>query len=242
MPESNPGTGDLISHWSLEEAAGNGDRVDDHGVNDLTASHTPGQVAGVVGNAVDLISTADELTIAHATQVGLDFEDEDISMVTWIKLDRNNATEGFIAKWGTSGSFGYYLHRSGGDKKAEFFVSDSGSNTAVVKHADALTTATWYMLYAYHDHGTELGISVDGGTITTNAHTAGLHLSTAKFNLGRRSDDAEMFQGVQDQTAIFGRLLTADEVAYMFNSGSGRSYAELAAASVGGVKRSATFF
>ena len=240
---SNPGLSNLVSHWSLEEAAGNGDRIDDVGTNPLTAVHSPGQVTGVVDNAVDFITTNDELTILDAVQVGLDFDDVDFSACWWAKFTRQSAYEGLISRWSTSGQFSYYCHR-GQDKKIEWFVSHNGVNYVVKKHPDVLDITTWYFVYVYHDQGTEIGVSVDDGTIATEVQTNGVDGagSNSNFNLGMRSDGAEDLVGNMDQVAIFSDLLTAEEITWMYNTGSGRSYAEIAAVAAGGAKRSATFF
>ena len=239
MPPTNPGIDNLVSHWSLEEATGNASRVDDKGGNDLTATGSPGGVAGKVGTALDLIDTSDLVQIVDGSQTGLD-PAADFSVCFWFNPDRDNAVEGIFAKWNASPNFSWYMQR-GNDEKLLWFLSQNGSNFSNVKDSNSRAKGSWVFGYCYHDDGTEIGVSTNASTIATTVHTTGVFDSNAPFRLGGRSDGPEDFLGLLDQVAFFNRLLTTDEIDWMYNSGNGRSYSEIAPVSAG-ARRSATFF
>ena len=75
-----------------------------------------------------------------------------------------------------------------------------------------------------------MNLEVNGGAVQSTTlpvnHRAA---TTTEFWIGRY--DTSYFNGRIDNVGFWKRLLTANEKAYLYNTGSGRSYAEVFAAS-----------
>lgn len=222
---------DLISYWSLEEASGT--RLDAHGTNHLTDNNTVTQAVGKVGQAAQFTAANLEyLSIPSNTR--LQMGSTDFSLQAWVYLDNKTTYRTFIGKDTTSGAGREYLLVY--DQPSDRFILaiSNGAGTTVIATASALgspSTATWYHILGWLDRTTATAnIQVNGGTVNSTP-TGGLSVNSGstEFRLGAASAVSLYHNGRQDQTAIWKRILTTAERSWLWNGGSGRSYAEVRA-------------
>ena len=214
----------LKSWWELGEASGT--RSDSHGSNDLTENGTVSQITGVSGNASE--STSSSNYLSKSSPVGIAFGDVDFSIACWMRSNGNPANNeyGFELGDGSGGSDrSYWLQVSAsGPKRWNFRVSNDGSSTSSVQFGSNISSNTWHFIYAFHDAANNLiGINQDDGTEVTSSHTTGVNASAADFEIHGTSSPI----GGADSFGIWGRLLSAAEQTWLYNSGSGRAYSDL---------------
>ena len=228
----SPGKTDLISWWALGEASGN-TRVDSHGSNDLTESATVNQATGVVGNCADFdtgassyLSISDNASLSLGTDtdftIGMWFKPTSDPTSTWAILLQKH--DNFIG--GPQGAYQIYRTSS-----SFFFRVGNNSSSQVVTHA-SVTNDTWSFIVCRHDSAAdEISITIDADASTgrtTAAWTGGTYDSTHPFVLGDQFGTSWNARGQMDEVFFYkGRVLTDDEETWLYNSGSGRAYADL---------------
>lgn len=226
---SNPGVTSLISWWSLDEESGT--RNDSHGTNHLTDVNTVLYAAGKQGNAADFeVSNFEYLTIA--SNATLQMGDIDFTIAFWMNLE-STGSRTFVSKYDTAaGKREYLVLFEGGELR--FGVSADGNAVVTLDWGPTPSLATWYFVVAWHDAtANTINIQVNDGTPTSAAHSTGLSTGTGTFMLGALSLSGTpytvyMHDGLLDEVSIWKRVLTDEERTWLFNSGDGRAYSELA--------------
>ena len=233
LDESASGTNylsSLLAYWSFNETSGN--RADSHtGGYTLTDNNTVLYGTGKQGNAAAFVRSATEyLSIADSSTWSRG--DTDFTIAGWVYLDNKTNTQRIWGKYNTTGNQReYLLQYNSTPDRFQFLVSNDGTaNVTVTANTfGSPTAATWYFVVVYHDSVNNLiGISVNGGAFDTTAHSTGIYNATSDFTI---SNPANVLDGRVDELAFYGRMLTSGEISYLYNSGSGRTYANLVSAS-----------
>ncbi len=212
-------TDNLESYWKLDEESGvRYDSVIATG-NDLTDNNTVLFDTGVIGNAADC-----ELGeyFSHANNESLSTGDIDFAFATWVKFRSFPDTYmPIITKWGGLGNE-YILDIDNPTDRLRFVTNGSVRATTF----GALSTATWYFVYGYHDSvANEVGISVNDGTVDTAATSGPAASGGTVFYLGRRTAPSYYYDGLIDETGFWkNRILSSGEVTDLYNLGSGLTY------------------
>jgi len=232
MAETNPGKTNLISWWRLEENGGTA--VDAHGDNDLAeTSGTIPAVTGKVNNGRDF-ERGDTEYLEIADNASLSFADEGFTIGFWAKIESTDATytAGALGKYNASlNKRGYLILVPNGTTKFAFYVSSDGTteNTHYAQSTSNVGTGAWAFVIGWHDpDANKIYISVNNDTPVEAAHSGGCFKSNVPFRLGQFNDDTHHFDGILDEVFIYRRVLTADERAWLYNSGNGRTYSDLA--------------
>jgi hypothetical protein len=115
-----------------------------------------------------------------------------------------------------------------------FVVSSNGiTNTSVAAdNLGAISTGVWYDVIGWHSAtGDVIGISVNGGTPNTAAHSTGVFATTASFVIGAQNEGAaNLLDGMIDEAWVTtGYISSSDERSGIYNSAAGRPYSEVVA-------------
>ena len=221
----------LISFWELEESSGT--RVDAHGSNDLTDNNTVTSNTGKVGTCAQFTEANDEF-LSHADTASLQTGDINFTYCAWIYIDSiANTFPRVIDKASVTGGALLYVRQE--NSRVTFAALDSGGGVAVeVLSTDALSTATWYFLCAWFQADgagpwTEDNcyVSINDGTPDNAAQTAAPAAGNQTFRIGGNDVANRNWDGRMDQFGFWKRVLTQDEITWLYNSGNGRAYAEL---------------
>lgn len=232
MP-TNPGTANLISYWALDESSGS--RADSHGSKTLTDNNTVGSTTGVQGNAARLVEANTEY-LSRADDADLRFTGGDRTICGWVRVNGTHAATVFyiVSKWDSSfqdwamsgtdatGALG------GGVRNAadtgDFGATDSGAN---------LTDGSWHFVAMIWDAtAEEISVKADGRARVTTSAPGGVSASSAAMEFGRLQQGFGPSADIDlDEWALFSAALSDDELAWLYNSGAGRTYAELAGGS-----------
>ena len=212
---TNPGTANLVGWWSLDETSG--DRADSHGAFTMTDVNTVGSTTGVQSNATNHAS-GEYLT--HAAGLGL--HGASFTVGAWIRAD-DLLRRHVLTEYNPPPNYEFLLRVEGGGT-VQFFLASAGTHFFGVYATNhgAISTGTWYFVVAWHDDAAnEIGVSVNDVSNTagwTYTHVEG----TGPFRIG------ETWTGRIDEAFAFNDVLTPAERTWLYNSGSGRAYSEVA--------------
>ncbi len=227
---------DLISFWDLNETGALAARVDAHGSNDLTPRGTG--VTGLPG-LIDNAANHNQNGLEAANSTPFRFGDSDFTIVTWVNATTwsgGSSPQRLIATKWVSPNREWMIDWSNSVDRIRFLARNSADTGQTIVQADTFgavsgQTSTWLMIMAYHDSvNDEIGISINDGTVDTLAHVGGIQTINqgAKAALGTRDGGGATansnFSGLQDVTGIWSRVLTAQEITDLYNSGSGLDY------------------
>jgi len=225
----------LISFWELEEASGTRvDAVTASG-NNLTDNNTVTQNPGKVGQAAQF-NRVNEEYLSRASNASLQCGDIDFTVLGWIYMDDETDNNRIIAKDHTSpaGAREYLLtYRQTSDRFEYFVFTPTDVAVQVVANTfGAPTTATWYFVVAWHNASANtINIQVNDGGVDSTATGGALQAAGgAEFRVGAAVYDGGGFgfhSGRLDQAGFWKRVLTPTERTWLYNSGNGRSYAEI---------------
>ena len=224
---TNPGRTGLVSWWPLDEESG--DRADSHGSNHLSPVAAPGNATGKVGSGVDLESSSNQyLTIAAAAQTGLGSAGS-FSFGAWYKIESALVTQFICSKRTTGAAEWTMTNTSDGSNSCYMYLAPSFVPLVV---PGVFAAATWvFVVVGYNSATGRACVSVNGAAPTTAVRTYG-GLATAPFSIGYDlSGGLAKFDGVIDEAFYYTRWLSDDELSWLYNSGSGRAYAETSSTS-----------
>lgn len=227
----------LVSYWSLDEASGNA--LDAKGTNTLTDHNTVGSTTGVVSGARSFGSPK---YFSHADNADLSLgTDTPFSFAFWAKSPSDSSSCGLITKAvsGPDSSAGYVLWIDTSPGWLEFVVGN-GSSSAVVSGDTNFTFVNppfdvWHFVVAWHDpSGDTINFQIDDGTVRTTSWSGGTQDEGGEFQLGNFSSWTFPWKGSMDEVGFWKKALSATERTWLYNSGSGRSYADIVAEAGGG--------
>jgi hypothetical protein len=216
----------LVSWWSLNESSGT--RSDSHGSNDLVDSDTTGSATGKVGSAARIDSSAaDKLTVESSSlQGGASF-----TVAGWIYLDSLNVSAG--AWFGATSSVPFssrsdwmWAFRSSSGL-FQFYTSDGGWKSLNAISFGTVSSGTWYHVTTWYDSdASTMSIKVNNGATDSRTSVTATHQSLATtLRVGGYHTNA--FDGRVDELGFWSRVLTANEITELYNSGTGIGYSSL---------------
>ena len=146
------------------------------------------------------------------------------SIAMWIKFSNTGNYEYILSDIASSSHVGIIFIKTT-DKFEHVIYRGVSSTTAL----DILSTTTisdtdWHH-YALTFDGTTGRMYVDGSLDSTQTTTNSVSTANSSYSLklGSEGSGVSFFNGNVDELAIFNRVLTADEVSYLYNSGTGRT-------------------
>jgi hypothetical protein len=233
----------LVSSWSMEQAS-SANATDDHGSNTLTAVGTPASVGGRVGNAIEFL-TGDAFTLADNASLSLG-SDTAFMIVVWFYLN-SAATSGqavFVKEnaAGPGATSPYYLWFNGSSGHISFTVGNGTTSATVVDTTYESTTwptATWMCVKAWHDPTADkIYLQFNNGTPNETAWSGGTYDDGGTFRIGKDVNWTGDSNFRLDQILFFkGGILDSTQRTWLYNSGAGRSYADIVAEAGGGGNR-----
>lgn len=151
--------------------------------------------------------------------------------VVWLRADSlpTAGNQAFIfGKWGASSEYALNIDNTAGTIRFMFSVRDTGNTTDTTVTASTFgspSTGTWYMVHCYHDPtANTIGISVNNGAHDTAATSGGVRDSVNDLHVGAKAGPTNQFDGRICNLALWKSTvnLTAAQLTWLYNSGSGR--------------------
>ena len=215
---------DLTAYWSLEETTGSA--VDSSGNNWTgTLSGTISQgTGGKLGKCYNFEADSAGY-INFGNTLGSSFLLDDISVSCWINVESQPGNHGIIGT--ANGENSWYLYNSSGTIIGN--ISDGQTLTSTQSNS-AVSTGVWHHIVYIVDRDGYAKLYIDGALQTDqdniSAFAASNLSTTNQLNVGTWGDGywQVCFDGKIDEVGIWSRVLTADEVSDLYNSGSGLAY------------------
>lgn len=219
-------TTSLVSVWCEDSDV----TVDLHGSNTMTNNNTVTTDTGKQGTASQFTAANSEyLSIADNASVSIT---GDLTIGMWVYLDSAiTGWQPFIAK--DSGqpnrSYAFALREVIGDNYEVFMSTDGNndcSNNYRVATGITFSTATWYHIVMSYDSSAGTVACYRDGVLdaTITSTSTGLFDSAADFQLGGYTGNSVYMDGRLNQVCLWSKLITADEVTDLYNSGTGIPY------------------
>jgi hypothetical protein len=229
---TNPGTTNLIAWWSMDETSGT--RYDSHSSNNLTDNNTVGYETGIINNSANFVSTNSEY-LSKSSTTDLQNGNNSWTLNMWAYISSNPAgVQGIFSKDEESVNKREYRITLGTTGKILFYIFDSGGSEATyLESTTTLNTNAWNFVSIKKDlavgtYGT-LYIQINDESPKTktltdyyNAEGSGL------LAIGSIKGSGYYFTGRLDEISFYKRALSQDEITWLLNSGSGRTYGDLA--------------
>jgi hypothetical protein len=226
-----PSTGgiavNLLAYWACEEASGT--RVDAvSGTYNLTDNNTVGSATGKIGTAADFeadnsefLSNTSGIVVTGTWTISLWLKPETLPADYQAVFSRDDSAGAPLRHQST-----IYLTPAG---KMAVYV-DPG-NVHFDPGVTVLSVGNWYHLVVTFDtSGVGLVGYINGSVEDTVASPGFSDNNSVPFNVGKEIylfASGRYFDGLIDEIGFWQRALTSTEVAWLYNAGSGRSYADL---------------
>lgn len=213
---------DLQAWWSFDEASGV--RADSVGANPLSDNNSVLSSGGVSVNTTNsaVLSGANYLSCANSSLFD-GMTNNNWTICHWVNIDATCPPGGmFLSKQANGGATGFYLFYDGanGMQFHAFDVNGADSSSTL----SSIMFNNWYLFAATYNNTSHTMRSMLFD-VSTNSFVMAYSLSNdaTSFGIGARADDGSaLATGKVDETAIWYRILTDDEIAYIFNFGQGR--------------------
>jgi len=222
---SSPGTTDLQGWWSFDDASGN--LTDDHTTSaDLPPSGTPTySQTGNVGNAISFNSATPDYFESNNTVTGTN--DYPFSFGGWYNSSDTDAVLMWYGQDSTASSYTVIRFDSSGN------IQGIARNTTTQSITDSSTSndSTWNFVVFVLNSATERRLYVDGTEVAGGASETSVtnNSSWDDVTFAYRGDTTPSlpYSGLLDEWFFYGKALTADNVTWLWNSGSGRDFGDL---------------
>lgn len=203
----------LVHYWTLDEASGT--RADSVGSVTFTDNNTVGSAAGKNSNAATFVTASSEYLSSTSTAMRFT---AGITRSLWFRSTTVGVFRMIATKDDVAGNREWALYITGGN--ALTFWLDAGAQSITVA---SVADSNWHFVVMWRDSDGTAHAQMDGGTVGNGSATSPV-LGTAEFRLGGRADGSFYFQGDIDEFGEWSRVLTADERATLYNSGTGKFY------------------
>lgn len=216
----------LAAWWSMDESSGQ--RANRHGSNPLLPYGTVTQAAGQQGSAAGF-SPSSPGHLRQESNALITTGNINFTLAAQVYLNSTTGTA-IIANKGEKTNMNrrdYTLSVSNGILS---FRVGNGSSTGCVSSGSAVTANAWHTVIAWHDAENDtLNLQIDNGTVFSAPYSGGASNTTYPLTVGAFADNTYVLNGRVDELALYKRLLTADERAWLHNNGQGRAYTDLPA-------------
>ena len=210
---------DSIAYWNLDETTGM-TFADGVGTNDATCTDCPTPAAGILSGAQDIAVTNQ---VSAPASTDFDFTaGESFTLSCWVNYDAA-AVSGFgnfMGRNDDGAGFQIFLgHDTAGNVLA--FVTD-GSASAFLTGPGLGNSAWHHVALVYDAAAGSVKVFVDGAQSASVARnfTTGFVSATAGLDLGwLNAGTGNHYQGLLDDAIVFGRALTAVDVAALHSDG-----------------------
>jgi hypothetical protein len=212
----------------LDEASGVA--VDSVSGNDLTDNNT----VGTNGSGWRDFEADNVEYFSHADIAALSTGDIDFTWEVWVQLESKTNTRNIIRKWDGSGhEYIIWFDPTGALGTADRFgmvVLGSALQIATANNFGSPSLNTPYQIIGKVDHTIkQVSIKINNGTADTATYSGTMTDTAAAFYLGHNPDGNDDWDGLMRRARFWKRKTTDDEDTWLYNSGAGRSYADIVA-------------
>lgn len=159
----------------------------------------------------------------------------DFTFAAWLYLANKSASYSALSSASSDTNREYFLQYVVGSDRFRYLLYTGGTIVGNVSanNFGSPTAATWYFVVGRHNvSGNSIDLSVNAGTADSATRTGTPTItSNATFSIGRSSPSATQYwNGRIKHVGFWRRLLTNNEVTFLYNNGRGRPFPFVTAA------------
>ncbi len=213
---------DTVGFWRFSEGTGqvvvdNSSRGNNgtRGTSTSSENSDPNRTGGLRGNGLDFDGTDDLVQVDGFPNVN----DEDFTAAAWIHPDAPaSGTQRIIADDQSDNGWWFSLGDPGSnDLRCGIRDTGGGSGTADTT-GNVISADRWHHVVCRYDAGSgTITVFVDGVENATGTETSP-STSGGPLQIGNDAGESNHFDGVIDEVRVWNRSLTAEEIAYQYNS------------------------
>ena len=213
-------TDNINAYYKLDESSG--DAIDSVGSYDLTNTGSAAYAAGLINNGVDFGTTNTTKALSRASNLGI--TGYSASFSTWKKLAQEIPSSYYaIIHYRNSVSsviqyFVLFYEYNGGTPRLNLYVNGTANYYTVT-----LGTTFHHFVVIRKSTG-QYELWLDNVKVISSVTIGSDHGGAEYFSLGYNYDLNISAPGISDETAVYSREITSDEVTSLYNSGVGLQY------------------
>lgn len=211
----------ITSHWALNEDSGAA--LDSVGSLNLTANNNPLGVTGKVGKGRQIVpASSQSLTIAD--NAALRVQNASFAIYCWFNVASSASSQYLVSKAASSTATAVEYGLRVATNGAIGMLKSDGSLSPILGGA-TITYNVWNFVAFWYDLALNtMYIQLNNGAINSLAANTGF-AGTGDFAIGKLGAAASNYaNGIIDEVSFAkGDFLTADERAFLYNSGAGRA-------------------
>jgi Concanavalin A-like lectin/glucanases superfamily/F5/8 type C domain len=198
----------LVGWWKFNEGAGTTAQDSSDYGNDGTFNGAPQWVDGYLGGALEFDGSDDSLDCGSDPSLDL----TTWTIAFWLNANENKNYNGFVIK-GADAAENYEV-LGFGDGSFHFPITfDDGSRTWPNSPTGVIVAGEWaHFAYSY-DSAEGRRLYKDGSLVFEDAESGTPQASTVPLTIGNEGGLSRFVNGVMDDTRIYNRVLTAEELA-----------------------------
>lgn len=219
-------TTNFISYFDLDESSGS-TAYDSYASNDGTITGATSTASGKISRALDFESSSASQYVSIGT-TGIPSGSNPVSVSLWWKPE-STGVKSMLFGYGTNAANDYKTFavvQWNTDNKLRIFYNGTNSSAS----STALVAGNWYHVVAI-DNGTNVKIFLNGSSVLNEARYAGSNKTPTTVLIGGMTASLAGGEGIRcdgivDEVAIWSKELSAQEIADLYNSGSGNTYTD----------------
>jgi len=207
----------LIGYWPFD--TGGADQSG--GGRDLTLANGAGLANGLFGGALDLHDNGSQYAARPGDDDIYDFGLGDFTIQIWANFNNKYREQTLIEKFWGGGGPGWTLTKLDGDA-LHFWANPT---VAFSSASLAIPSNVWHQ-FVLRRSGELYQIIYDGAVVAEGAGPGAVPDTTMPLVIGKRNDyDGRDFavDGRIDETAIWSRALSDNEISWLYNQGKGNA-------------------
>jgi hypothetical protein len=223
----------LIEYWRLDEASGSRAAAISN-ANDLTDVNTVTSTTGLVYPTVASFDAASSEALTLADNAVISTGDIDWCWAAWVNLATTPASVMQILAKNNAASTEkeYTLYWTNATSRFRCNVSGNGTSFSTNLDANTLgapSTATWYLVWFYHDSiNNFVGIAANAGAADTLSYSSGTRDGTGSFSVGATNVPSLYWNGQIGPMAWWKNYIpTLTDRTWYYNNGIGRTFEAL---------------
>lgn len=208
----------LVAYWPLDEASGT--RYCVVCTNHLADFNSVSSADGIISNGITNNGTTTKYLAAQSTLFS--FTTNNFSVSAWCYFSNTGTDNDYIGIYnGSANRRSWLLGIVSGKLTAQ--ISTNGTSRITTLQT-TLSQGAWH--HVVFSVSNAVGLLYTNGTIsgTLSLNSALFYNGTEPLTLGRKYDEFTPMVGKLDESAIWNRVLTANEVRLLYNIGRGRRF------------------
>lgn len=235
IPQVNPGTTNLIAYYKLDN-----DAVDASGLSPTGTTTGVDYVTGIQGNAARFDAGTDRIDVSDSDNFSFTNGTNDLpfSISMWVYFTAFNTGNNYlINKRGTTTDCEWLLATESASGNLVFQKFSQGVNTVTQSIRSVVPSlSSWNFIVITDDgSGTVSGMNIYvNGTLRSKTNISvgtyvrmnnGASITRIGLNSYSITDATRAHQGYINNIGVWkNRVLTASEIRYLYNTGTGRAY------------------